>query len=40
MDDGGGDCSFEVETMGQKPSFMLFRILKAAKNLSYLFYLF
>ena len=37
---GGGDCGFELETMEQKPSFMLFRILKAARNLPSLFYLF
>ena len=40
MGDGGGDRGFELEAMGQTPSFMLFRMLKAARNLSYLFYLF
>lgn len=30
---GGGDCGFELETRKQQPSFMLLRILKAARNL-------
>lgn len=36
----GGTCGLELETKGQTPSFVLWRILKAERNLSYLFFLF
>lgn len=33
----GGACGFELETKGQEPLCMLFRILEAERDLSYLF---